>query len=259
MLAASLFLGFNSLIQTARLEDIYSSWAQAQKGMSSLVVEFDYERSELIRRRTERGKGTFCLLRGKDGRWSASFRVAMAEPGPEFLGLLLDRKIYDLDTKAKQFWEYTPDDPQRFLTQHFFPMTVLLNRDRADDTVRLGIDRHEQWYTHLSMTPKRQPWKPALFDTSLRGLVVVMNADTPEVPRNMPRVIVYSQDYGQRTIRYDVRKWRINPKDGVDEAEFVDPRQRDGWKIVRWPSLPLKLPKAPAGRAPTGSEMDKYE
>src|SRR5262249_5455972 len=124
--------------------------------------------------------------------------------------------------------------------RYFSPFVVLLDRDRTERKHRLAVEKQDEWYTYLTVTPKaarRSGWRIS-FES---GGVAVMNKDTPGVPAGMPRVVPYIPSSGQRVV-IDIRSWRLNVAGSLGPADFTRPEDRPGWTVADRHREPARPP-----------------
>lgn len=241
MLATSLVLGLFTLSSSRMLDEQYRQWDQARHNFKSLVVEFEFEHNNL--RKRDKATGAFRLLRTEAGELFASYRLDSDDPDKVFEGLLSGGSIYILRSKEKSAIKFVPGDgdPLRFLTDYFFPLAPLPDRAKAARALRLRFERTDDWYSYLRIDSKDQRSRSFFEQEPIRGVVALMRTETKDIPKFMLRMIRYGNTHEQWT--YDIRKWRINPKEAPTRSEFQKPEDRAGWTVE---SGLLHIPQNPS-------------
>ncbi len=222
-----------------RIDGLFAAWLAAVKDARSLVVEYRLEEYDpVLDRVAEPYTCVFTLLRADDGGWLAALDCEPAIPlrplPKRVIGLLNHGAIYLLDPGAKTATriDAAADDLPRFLARYFNPLIVLLDRKRAEEWTRLDVVKQDEWYTYLAVTPDkaRSDQFGGRFDG---GAIAVMNKDTADIPKGMPRALRHWS--AGREIRIDVRTWRLDPADAPRPADFTRPEDRPGWTVGQWP------------------------
>jgi hypothetical protein len=216
-----------------RQDELFASWKQAQRDVRSLVVEFTLE-TQAIWHTTEQYEGTFKLVRTPEGEIFASHDIAGKKPGAgqqeRWGGLLNGGRVYLLDYDKKLAIKFEPAESELpgFLEKYFNPFVVLLDQKRAEEKCRLEVVKQDEWYTYLAVKSK-----DASFFRDARA--VLMNSDTDNVPKNMPRQLWWND--GNNSHAFQIRAWRLNASDAPKPEEFTKPEDRPGWEVTEWSSL----------------------
>jgi hypothetical protein len=173
-----------------RLDRLFMSWAEAQRDIKALVVEFNLETRDSITGKREKSDGTIRLMRTPVGDVLASYQVA--EPAgtrDRWSGLLNGGTVYLLNHDKKtavRFERQTDDELRRFLEEYFNPFVWLLDRKRVEESCRLEVVKQDEFYTYLLVTPKqvkRTGWLPDHFHA---GRAVFMRKRSASVPKTCP-------------------------------------------------------------------------
>jgi len=220
-----------------RLDQLFASWAEAQRDVKAIVVKFSLEARDSITGKREKSDGTFRLVRTANGEVLASYQIAeLAATHDRWSGLLNGGTVYllNLDKKAAiRFEQQTNDDLRRFLEEYFNPVVRLLDRKRVEESCRLEVVKQDELYAYLLVTPKqvkRSGWLPDRFH---EGRAVFMSKPSATVPKDMPRQLWYTN--GSQDLAFDITVWRINPAEGPKVEEFAKPENRPGWQVTDWP------------------------
>lgn len=217
-----------------RLDGLFSKWAEAQKDIRWLVVEFTLETWDSVWQECHQSVGTFKVLRTPKAMSFASYELRTMTPeAVKAGGLLNGGKIYFLDHDRKAALRFTPADGDvaAFLERHFNPFVVLLDSKQVKEKHRLEVVKQDKWYTYLAITPKVTPSDSGIHCIEARA--VLMNRPTENVPKNMPRQLWYADGIREYTFR--IRAWRLNAGKALDVKEFERPEDRPGWRVEDWP------------------------
>lgn len=230
------------IIAADQLDDLFASWAKAQAGVRSLIVEYTVETNDAVFDRTEKVNCTIRLLRKEDGGICASCAWATEQKGATRHDLITylfsNGSVYKLIHDKKQAVRFNTDgDLPAFLERYFNPLLILLDRKRAQERYVLEIVKADEWYTYLSLRPKN-PKTTGWFPDILQGGLVLSNKETAEVPKDMPRQMTVRYG-GAAQIKLDIKSWRWNGPGAPKPEEFTIPENRPGWEVL---GIPLKAP-----------------
>jgi hypothetical protein len=146
--------------------------------------------------------------------------------------LLNGGSIYRLNHDKKQASRLNADgDVSPFVERWFNPLVILLDRRRAEEKYAFEIVKTDEWYTCLSLKPKK-PKTNGLFPDILQGGVVLMNKEIPQLPKDMPRQLLIIDAIGNR-MQFDIKSWRLNGPDVPKPEEFTKPENRPGWEVFK--------------------------
>lgn len=232
----------SSAVAADRLDELFASWEKAQTDVRSLVVEFSQETLDPITKTKLTADGSFRLIRSPAGKVSASFDLHCdGAKGPEqrVSVLLADGAIYLLNHDKKQASrnEFADGQLRPFVEKCFYPVVILLDRRRAEANWTMEVVKQDEWYSYVVMNRKHanptswftfEPTPPA------RVEIAILNKDTSKTPRDMPRLIQYSDPAATR-IALHVKSWRFNGSDPPKPEEFTKPEDRPGWIVVGRP------------------------
>jgi len=216
----------------ARQDQLFASWQGAQLNVKSLVVHFTLEQryGSFI----DKADGTFRLIRTPNGQIFASYQVFPAKESlflSSFSGLLNGGTIYVLNEEEKTAFSLRSiqGDLMQFLEKHFHPFVLLLDRKHAKEKCHLQVVKRDEWYTYLTVTPKKVERDEWFREPFQKGRVVLMNKSNEGVPKDMPRELRYI--YGSHETIFDIKSWRLNAQDAPKVEEFTKPEDRAGWKV----------------------------
>jgi len=220
-----------------RLEELFSSWRDAQSKMKSLVVDFSYEIKDSTFNRRTTFQGGLRLLRTADGELLGRYvlKETGSTPGPDIEALLNHGfnhgSVYWLNHEDKSAIRFDApgDDLVAFLERWFNPFgnpfVALLDKKRVEKNLGVQVAKQDAFYTYLSVTPK----EAGQFQ---EGRLVLMNKDSGNLSKNMPRQLWYAAG---REYTFDVKSWRLNATEPPNLDEFTRPEERPGWKVVNFP------------------------
>jgi hypothetical protein len=240
-----------------RQDQLFASWQDAQRDVKSLVVEFTLETWDTSFQAGEKAEGTFRLIRTANGDVLASCEVrepqAKGEKRERWSGLLHKGTVYLLNDDKKTAIRFEPADGDvpRFLEKHFNPFVLLIEQKRAAEKCELEVVKQDERHTYLGVKPKqvkRSGWFP---DTFHEGRAVLMNEDSEEVPKDMPRQLWYTD--GVREHTFQIKSWQMNRAEPPKVEEFAKPEDRPGWQVGTWVTGRLK--ETSAGRL-KGDQLD---
>jgi hypothetical protein len=222
-----------------RQDQLFASWEEAQRGVTSLVVTFTLETWDPTFDVRHKADGTFRLFRTPKGELLGSYEITQPRTKGDgqvrVSGLLNNATLYLLDNDQKMalMFELTEGDLLGFLARNFNPFVLLLDRKLAEEKYHIEVIKEDKWYTYLAVNPKqvkRYGWFP---DSFHEGRVVLMNKASEEVPRDMPRQLWYTD--GSQEYTFEINKWRLNADAAPKAAEFIKPEDRPGWQVGEWP------------------------
>lgn len=221
-----------------RLDELFASWEEAQRGFKSLVVEFSLDRADEVWREREKADGTFRLLRTPNGEIYASceFTQPRLRNGKKerWSTLLNSGKLYALKHDDKVALRFDAEgDVRRFAEENVSSFVRLLDRKRAEEKFRLELLGMDDLYTYIGLKPKkvkRWGWSP---DAFTEACVVLSNKDSGGVSKDMPREFWYTDD--SRSCSIKIKSWRLNAPDPPKLEEFTRPEDRPGWEVGDWP------------------------
>ena len=96
--------------------------------------------------------------------------------------------------------------------------------------------KSDEWYTYLSLKPKK-PKINGWFPDILQGGVVLMNKETLQLAKDMPRRLLIYDAAGNR-MQFDIKCRRLNGSDAPKPEEFTKPEDRPGWQVFGSPWTP---------------------
>ncbi len=221
------------------LDQVLSSWERTQRDIKSLAVEFTFTIQDKVFGTKEKADGNFRLVRTPDGNIRASCEwTPENRNGPRLkAGLLDSRTVYYFDDtlKTEFHWKLGDKDPIEFLADCFNPLTVLLDRKRAEQVSGMEVTRDEA-YTYLLIKPKHPKDRKAGWLTLpgfALGRVTLMNADSASVPKGMPKQLWHCVSNGNETF-VDIKSWRMNAADGPTVADLDKSVNLPGWTVHEW-------------------------
>lgn len=234
---AVVMLVFPPIRAAGRDDELFASWEEAQRSVTSLVVEFTLETQNRAFPGMRQVDGSLRLLR-HEGKLYASYELR--EPPrdgrqPQRLsGLLHDTAVYLLVHQEKKAVRFDPSDGnlRQFLERHFNPFVRLLDRKRTEQNCHLQVTKQDDWYTYLAVTPnevERSSWFCPAFK---EGRAAFMNKRTDQIPMDMPRQFWFTD--GNLELTFDIKSWRLNPAEGPKLEEFTKPEDRLGWEAGPW-------------------------
>jgi hypothetical protein len=219
-----------------RVDELFSSWRDAQTKMKSLVVDFSYEIKDSFFGRRMRFQGSLRLLRTADGELLGRYvlKETGAKSGTHTDALLNHGSVYlfNHDDKMAFRFDAAGDDLAAFLERYFNPFVALLDKKRAEKNWRVEVTKQDDSYTYLSVKPKEGRG----LQTGLlhEGRVVLMNKDSGSLSKHMPRQLWYADAVGSE-YTFEVKSWRLNATEPPNLDEFTRPEERPGWKIFNFP------------------------
>lgn len=213
-----------STTDAATVDAVFARWDATAREMKSLHVEFEMTESEPVVKRETKSSCTLRLLR-TDGGVIGDGTIRQGDR--TYRLMLRDDTVYMTDPDKKV--------ALRFELEVWFPLAVLLDRPRVEKAYSVTVANRDEWYTHLSLTPKDV--KAGLSS----GLVVVPHRKNDTLPVGMPRLVV-SNKTDHLAYRWDITKWVMNGDTPPKASEFELPTEKDGWTITEWPPK-LKLTK----------------
>jgi hypothetical protein len=224
------------------LDELFAGWGAARGKAESLAVEFALETWDRALDERVKAKGTFRLIRTKGGEVLASYEVVRqgrkGKEGERVSILLTGKSVYFLDHDKNTATRFESPNGAHglFLEEYVNPFVVLLDRERAEASCTLKVVKQDDWYTYLSVKPKkvkRRSWlSPVLFH---EGRVVLTRKGSVSVPKGMPRQMWYAN--GLTEYRLDVKSWRLNGTDAPKPEEFARPEDRPDWEVKAPSSL----------------------
>jgi hypothetical protein len=218
-----------------RLDQLFTSWQEAQRDVKSLVVEFTLETWDPVFKERDKAEGAFRLLRTPKGEVFVSFEMTQKEV--RVSALLNGGAVYLLDHGKKTALriEFTEVELRQCLEQWFSPFGLLLDRKHAEDEYKLEIVKQDDSCTYLAMKPKqvkRSGWFAGV--TVREARATLMNKASPEIPKDMPRQLWYSNGVSKSESTVNVKAWRLNAADVPKMEEFARPEDRPGWKVAEF-------------------------
>jgi hypothetical protein len=236
-LGSIIFASVSLASQSEQLSDIFRSWELARNNVNSLIVEFEQENRDSIRKTRSKFAGTFKLLRTPDGRVYATLDMTPLEPKslPETEHYLLNSgTIYCLNHEKKTAWKYkTLDgDLTASLAGTWIPCIALLDANLIAKYANVSIGKQDEDYTYLKISPKRS--KRYLW-LQPNGCLVIMREHNEFFPRHLPRMLRYFDYPGSREVLIDIKSWEANPANPPTIDDFARPESRAGWKV--WNSI----------------------
>jgi hypothetical protein len=221
------------------VETLFRRWDQTQREARSFVVEFTLTRKSVVTEEQQQFHGTLQWMRSAEGEMCAVYEARLvtgpAEPARRCSELLRGRTAYLLDHERKRAikFELTDPDMLHFLGKYWNPFVLLLDAKTALKDCRLSITKQDEWYTYLHLQPQpgvRDRGLPAGF---VQGRAVLTNKGIPQVPKDMPTQLWYSDGASEYT--FEIRRWRLNASHAVQPRAFDKPEDRPGWVVIEWP------------------------
>ncbi len=220
-----------------RLDQLFASWQEAQRGVRSLVVQFSLETFDQAFNERSKAVGTFRLIRTPTGKLFASYKITQprgkGQKQERHWGLLHNGSVYflNLDRQEALHLAATGDDLLPFLEQWCNPFVGLLDRKHAHEKWFLEVVKQDAHYTYLALKPKqlkRSGWFSGI--AFQEGRAVLMNQTSETVPKDMPRQLWYTDGVNECT--FEITQWRLNGTDAPKLEEFAKPEDRLGWKVI---------------------------
>lgn len=233
------------------LDQVLSNWEGTQQGIKSLVVEFTRTFEDSVFHKKEKTNGTIRLVRTPDGHVRASLELTPVNPSDPKLkaGLLDNRTIYLVVGESKKTelrLSLGDKDMVEFLADDFNPLTLLLDRKRAEQNTDLEVQRDAN-YTYLLMKTKKPKSWSARFPSGFQmARVTLTNFPTKDVPRGMPTQLWYQTTFAD-TFLFEIRSWRMNSANGPTVEDLDREVNLPGWTIVEY-DLPLTWRKLFGGQ-----------
>jgi hypothetical protein len=223
-----------------RIDELFASWAEAQRSVKSLVIQFTLEKKDPVFRERAKANGSFRLIRTSKGEVFASYEVSpfktKTEDQERCSGLLNNGAVYLLyhNTKNAIRFDPPPGELQRFLAKYFNPFVRLLDRKHAEADWCLEVVKQDEWYTYLVVRPKEVKNSGWFFGTMQEGRIVFMKMASPGVPKDMPRLLWWTDGCLEYT--FDIVSCKVNGEGAPKREEFVKPEDRPDWQLSVWGS-----------------------
>ncbi len=225
-------------VTTDAIDEVLSNWERTQRDIKTLAVEFTFTFHDTIFQTNEKADGVFRLVRMPDGKLRTSYQLTPEKPnGPSLkAGLLDSRTVYFFDDSQKTEYHLKlgDKDPIEFLADWFNPFAVLLDRKRAEQVSDVEIKRDET-YTYLHIKPKHPKERTGSFSSPgfTLGRVTLMNVDSANVPKGMPKQLWHCQSNGNESY-FEIKSWRINAADGPTVEDLEKSVNLKGWIVQEW-------------------------